>query len=318
MEPSAWDNIWKIVSKPDNVPIVAMLFLTPFFTVLACVLGRRNDRLRASGGEKAKDGRRRDALYAEAEETLPRRVQVWPYLLRYEMLAALLVLVLLMVWSITLDAPTEEPANPNLTPNPSKAPWYFLGLQELLVYFDPWIAGVVLPTLIIMGLMIIPYVDINPKGNGYYTLRERPFAILTFCFGFLVLWVPMIMIGTFVRGPGWQIFWPGEYWDAHRLVYEVNKDLTEILLAMPSNNKDWVSVPSLIGASVVVGYYAATMGAPWVALKKWAPKFLDQFGPVRYGITAFFFVTMLAVALKVVLRLTLTLKYVWVTPWFNI
>jgi len=60
-----------------------------------------------------------------------------------------------MVWSITLNAPLEEPANPNLTMNPAKAPWYFLGLQEMLVYFDPWIAGVVMPTMIIIGLMVI-------------------------------------------------------------------------------------------------------------------------------------------------------------------
>ena len=82
-----------------------------------------------------------------------------------------------MVWSITLNAPLEEPANPNLTMNPSKAPWYFLGLQEMLVYFDPWIAGVVMPTLIIVGLMVIPYIDTNPLGSGYYTWKQRKFSI---------------------------------------------------------------------------------------------------------------------------------------------
>ena len=78
---------------------------------------------------------------------------------------------LLLVWSLLVDAPLEEPANPTRTPNPSKAPWYFLGLQEMLVFFDPWHAGVVLPSFIIIGLMVIPYIDINPKGNGYYTFR---------------------------------------------------------------------------------------------------------------------------------------------------
>ncbi len=71
--------------------------------------------------------------------------------------------------------------------NPSKAPWYFLGLQEMLVYFDPWMAGVVLPSLILVGLMAIPYMDANPLGNGYYTYKQRKFAILSFCFGFLHL-----------------------------------------------------------------------------------------------------------------------------------
>src|SRR5260370_3672074 len=92
-------------------------------------------------------------------------------------------------WSIAIDAPLEQPADPNKTPNPSKAPWYFLGLQEMLVYFDPWIAGVVLPSLIIVGLMVIPFIDFNPKRNGYYTLAVRTFAISTFLFCFLVLWV---------------------------------------------------------------------------------------------------------------------------------
>ena len=63
--------------------------------------------------------------------------------------------------------------------NPAKAPWYFLGLQEMLVYFDPWIAGVVMPTLIIIGLMVIPYIDTNPMGSGYYTWKQRRFAIST-------------------------------------------------------------------------------------------------------------------------------------------
>jgi quinol-cytochrome oxidoreductase complex cytochrome b subunit len=102
---------------------------------------------------------------------------VWPYLLRIEFLAVLIVTVLLFVWSITLNAPLEEPSNPNLTMNPSKAPWYFLGLQEMLVYFDPWIAGVVMPSLIIVGLMAFPYVDSNPLGAGYYTWKQRKIAV---------------------------------------------------------------------------------------------------------------------------------------------
>src|SRR5207342_2203634 len=117
------------------------------------------------------------------------------YLVRIEFLAAVIVTVVLFVWSITLNAPLEEPANPNLTMNPSKAPWYFLGLQEMLVYFDPWIAGVVMPSIIIVGLMAIPYIDINEKGNGYYTFKERKFSILTFCFGFIILWVSLIVLG---------------------------------------------------------------------------------------------------------------------------
>ena len=109
-----------------------------------------------------------------------REVHTWPYLMRMEFLVAILVTVLLMVWSLTLNAPLEEPANPNVTMNPAKAPWYFLGLQEMLVYFDPWIAGVVMPTLIIFGLMAITYIDANTLVNGYYTYNQRRFTLCNF------------------------------------------------------------------------------------------------------------------------------------------
>ena len=112
--------------------------------------------------------------------------------------------------------------------NPAKAPWYFLGLQEMLVYFDPWMAGVIMPTLIIVGLMVIPYIDANPLGNGYYTYKQRKFAIWTFLFGFIGLWVLMIVIGTFIRGPGWMWFWPGQTWDAQRVEFAVNRNVDQI------------------------------------------------------------------------------------------
>src|SRR5512140_4008774 len=125
---------------------------------------------------------------------VPDKVHTWPYLVRLEMLVGTAIMAFMTIWSILVDAPLEEPANPAKTPNPSKAPWYFLGLQEMLVFFDPWHAGVVLPSLIIMGLMVIPYIDINPKGNGYYTFIERKFELTTFFLGFHVLWVSLIVI----------------------------------------------------------------------------------------------------------------------------
>jgi hypothetical protein len=106
---------------------------------------------------------------------------------------------IMIVWSVYLKAPLEEPANPSVAPNPSKAPWYFLGLQEMLVYYDPWIAGVLLPSLIIIGLMATPFLDVNPKGNGYFTFKERKYEITVFLFGFVILWVLLIILGTFLR-----------------------------------------------------------------------------------------------------------------------
>src|SRR5678816_3735862 len=138
-----------------------------------------------------------------------------------------LLTVVMVVWSIGLTAPLEEPANTSVAPNPSKAPWYFLGLQEMLVYFDPWMAGVLLPGLIILGLMAIPYIDTNPKGNGYYTFRERKVEITLFLFGFLILWVLLVTLGTFLRGPNWNFFGPYEYWDLHKLLALNNVNLSE-------------------------------------------------------------------------------------------
>jgi hypothetical protein len=203
-----WNQLWTIASLPDNVPIVAMLPLVIFFTWIGVKQASANDKLVEqldADPQLAKTHHRK---------TLPwrpgwaRELHVWPYLVRIEFLATVIVTVILFVWSITLNAPLEDPANPNLTMNPSKAPWYFLGLQEMLVYFDPWIAGVVMPSLMMIGLMVFPYVDSNPLGNGYYTIKQRKFALGMFGIGW-VTWLTLIFIGTFVRGPGWVWFWPG-------------------------------------------------------------------------------------------------------------
>src|SRR4029079_12009126 len=127
-----------------------------------------------------------------------------------------------------LQAPLEEPASSVKTPNPSKAPWYFLGLQEMLVYYDPWMAGVVLPSLIIVGLMAIPYIDFNKEGNGYYTINQRKFAYLIFQLGFLELWVTLIVLGTLLRGPNWNFFGPYEAWDAHKVEALVHIYLSDV------------------------------------------------------------------------------------------
>ena len=243
-----------------------------------------------------------------------REVHVWPYLLRIELLAAIIVTVGLMVWSITLNAPLEEPSNPTLTMNPSKAPWYFLGLQEMLVYFDPWIAGVIMPSLIIVGLMVIPYIDSNPLGNGYYTFKQRKSAILTFIFGFIVLWVSMIVIGTLIRGPGWMWFWPGTTWDHNRLIFEVNRDLPDIFGISGRVGK------IIFGAMVVAGYFAvAAIGIHKLITKTaFNRKIYARMSVLQYVTMQVFLVIMLSLPVKILARLLFRIKYVWVTPWFNV
>ncbi|MFQ5714916.1 MAG: cytochrome C [Candidatus Scalinduaceae bacterium] len=240
-------------------------------------------------------------------------LHTWPYLLKNELLAAIIMMTILIVWSINLDAPLEVASDPTLTPNPAKAPWYFLGLQEMLVYFDPWIAGVVFPTLIIVGLMVIPYVDINPKGNGYYTFKDRRFAILTFCFGFHTLWILLIIVGVFMRGPGWLWFWPWQEWDPHRIVAATNYDLTQ-LIGIDSKSL----LGSVIGGGVVTVYFFLGMTIPYVIMKMKKSLIIEKLGIIRYSLVAFLFLSMWALPIKMFLKLVFHMKYIWVTPWFNI
>ena len=248
-----------------------------------------------------------DEMAKTSWERVNDKVHVWPYLTRLEFMCAIIITIFLVVWSIVIDAPLEEPANPSVTPNPSKAPWYFLGLQELLVYFDPWMAGVVLPTLIIVGLMAIPFIDVNPKGNGYYTFHERRFAIFIFLFGFLVLWVWLVVQGTFLRGPGWNFFMPWEYWDPHKVVALTNVDLPYML----GFRSYWGQ--AACGTVLVLLWYA-TIPAYYI----WRRERMKNVGLVRYLIKASLNMTMMGIVAKMVLRIGLNVKYVLVTPWFNI
>jgi hypothetical protein len=132
------------------------------------------------------------------------KVNVWPHLLAIEFVALLVVTAVLIVISVIINAPLLEAANFNLTPNPSKAPWYFLGLQELLSYFDPMIAGVLIPGLIgLVGLMAIPYIDRNPSIRP----ADRKLAITMFTF-FLMGAATLVIIGSFFRGPGFNFTYP--------------------------------------------------------------------------------------------------------------
>ncbi len=291
------DNLLLILSKPDNVPIVMMLVLFGYYTWLWWREAKKNDTLITNGN------------YSVLQEEGKDRVFTWPYLVRNEFLAALLVMIILTIWSIVLDAPLEEPANPAKTPNPSKAPWYFLGLQEMLVYFDPWLAGVIFPTLIIVGLMAIPYIDKNPKGNGYYTWQERKFAISVFLFGFFVLWIALVFVGTFLRGPGWNFFAPWDVWDPHKVVAMTNIDLHQYFGIRSSLGA------FLFGGFIVTAYFS--VGVLYYFWKK-ESEFVKKLGAARFGITAFLFLSMMSLPIKMLLRWTLNIKYVWVTPWFNI
>ena len=299
-------NFRQIVGKPDNVPIVGLIFLMVFFVWYAMREAVLNDRRIAAG-------------QGPIEKAESDRVWVWPDLVYTELISLILCSVVLIVWSIFLKAPLEQPANPANTPNPSKAPWYFLGLQEMLVYFDPWLAGVVLPSLIIVGLIAIPYVDKNPKGNGYYTFIERKAEITIFLFGFVVLWSSLIVLGTFLRGPNWNFFGPFEFWDIHKLEALTNVNLSEYFwvralgMALPANPL----LREFLGILLVLVYVFVL---PVVLARGLFKGYLAKLGAPRFYVTVVLFLMMMSLPLKMLARWIFNLKYVVAIPeiFFNI
>lgn len=307
-----WHQLWYLCKLPDNVPIVGFVPLLIFYVWLSFRNARQNDRLIAQLEADPDLRKTHHRTRYPFHPSWPKTVHVWPHLLKREFLATLVVTIIIIVWSICLDAPLEEPANPNLTMNPSKAPWYFLGLQEILVYFDPWIAGVVLPSVILLGLMALPYIDTNPLGNGYYTWKQRKFAISTFLIGFLILWDLLIVVGTFIRGPGWMWFWPGETWDHHRVVHEMNRDLHEFF------GIQGVWPVFFFGLGALMLYFGVVGGLSHLAFKKMAPRMMASMSIIQYAVLLQLWVGMWILPLKMALRLGAQVKYLWVTPWFNV
>jgi len=296
-------NFNKVATLPDNVPIVGMIFLVGFFFWFAMSQAYENDR-RIAEGRPPIEG-----------EDASQKVFSWPDLVYVELICLVVVMAVMIVWAIVLKAPLEEPANPTDSPNPAKAPWYFLGLQEMLVYFDPWLAGVVLPSLIIVGLMAIPYIDTNPKGNGYFTFKERRWEITIFLVGFLVLWCVLIVLGTFLRGPNWNFFGPYEFWDINKLVPLNNINLSEIIwikVFKRSLPNFWL-IREIFGL-ILVGIYVAVL--PLVFSKTLLRRFFEKMDMPRYLIGVSLGLMMMSLPIKMYLRWIFNLKYIVAIPEF--
>ncbi len=323
-------DFYDIVAKPDNVPIVMLVFLLAFFTWLATYRAVINDE-RIANGEPP------------LEKLDDEKILVWPDLVYTELICMIALTAFLIFWAIALPAPLEEAASSVKTPNPSKAPWYFLGLQEMLVYYDPWMAGVVLPSMIVAGLMAIPYLDFNKKGNGYYTIKERPFSYIVFQFGFLEMWITLIVLGTLLRGPNWNFFGPYEHWDAHKVEALNNVNLSEYVwqrglnMSLPGalsfSDMPWVPLPDsltaflnpflqffsllfgreLPGTLLVLGYFIAL--PPVMALTIFR-SFYQRMGFIRFMIMANLLLFMASLPIKMVLRWVFNLKYLISIPEF--
>jgi len=296
-------NFLKIITTPDNIPISILIILMSFFTWLTLYQCAENDKRIEAG-----------LCPNEATPSEREKVWCWPNLVFIELFALIGVSVFLVAWAIIFKAPLEEPSNPTWAPNPAKAPWYFLGLQEMLVYFDPWMAGVILPGLIVVGLIAIPFIDTNPKGNGYYTIIERKMAVNLFLFGFIGLWLYLIIVGTFLRGPNWTFYGPFEYWDFHKVVADYNVNLSQFFwlkwfnTSMPSN----LVLRELPGIIPTLLYLFGL--PPLVARSKWGKSMIEKTGKIRFYIFMTLILFMALLPIKMVLRWLFNLKYIVALP----
>ena len=297
----------KEAAKPDYLPLWAMLFLTALCLWAAFYQAVHNDE------------RLRQGLPPEEAAAAQENLHVWPYLLYLEAIVAAFAMAILLAWALGFEAPLEQPANPANSPNPAKAPWYFVGLQELLVYFDPWFAGVLLPVLAITGLLCLPYCDPDPEGAGYFSFERRKYSITTYLFGFLLLWVAMICAGAFLRGPNWDSFGLYESWDAHKPAPAQHTNLSQFFWQDVMN---WLTgrpraLDSLhwfkreLPGFLVVAAYLLLLPALGARVFR---NLYRQLGCLRYCIVVFHLLVLLAVPLKMCLRLVFNLKYIISVP----
>jgi hypothetical protein len=303
-------HFFSLMTEPRHVPAVAVLALFFFFTWLALRKAAINDQYIEQG------------LEIPAKSEAEKDVLTWPDLVFTEFISTIFVSVILMVWALTLHAPLEEPANATTSPNPAKAPWYFLGLQELLVYYDPWIAGVIIPTLIIVGLMAIPYIDRNPKGNGYYTFSQRPLAVSFNLFGWWILWHLLIFRGTFLRGPNWAHFGIFEQWSTKKATGSLNLTFSDMIwvdFLQTTPPETGINIPlglmslpvdpfirESFGFVVLAAYFV--LPTLWLA-KTWLRSLYVKLGLIRYSLLIFFLLTTFAIPLKMYLRWLFSFKY---------
>jgi len=295
----------------DHLAVLLALGVTVYFVWFGIRQAVANDQ-RIEAGEKPWEG-----VFAE-------KVPTWPDLVYIEAICAVVVLAGLAVWGLSVKAPLEAPANPAITPNPAKAPWYFVGLQELLVYFDASLAGTVLPLLAVVGLLLIPFLDPNPRGNGYYTLRERPVAIAVFLFGFLGLWWYLIVVGMFFRGANWAFVTYSPVatlqTEVHQAAYPLSAIFWEKYLGVswfreddmpPSYRPIYALVREVPGMLLLAAYL---VGLPWWLARTWCRPIYERLGRGKYWCLQLLLLLMISIPIKILLRWFCNLSYVVALP----
>ena len=317
--------------EPDAVALLLLLALVAGAVIVALRAGRRRDRETPDGSDK------------QPEREL---VSTWPHLVRLELVAALATLLLVSWWAIALEVPLGAPADPSVTPAVAKAPWFFVGVQELLQYFDAWLAGVVLPTVLIVGLCALPYLDrgeggeprrgerapcaprkspggggcggsreapgMNERapcapGSGFYTWRGRP-VVLGLTLALLLIWLAPLVVG---------LLWRGEHWALQPAWRPSTPDEASprLLLSLAERLHLGPAGGQLLGAGLCLGPLLLVPLA-WLRLRRrtWA----TRLGVARFCIAGALLVVGAGVVLKVVLVGALDIRYLWITPWFRI
>lgn len=218
----------------------------------------------------------------------------YPHLVYRELIVAVVVFAALCILSIVFNAPLDAEASSTNIPNPAKAPWYFVGLQETLVYFDPWIAGIIVPTLIVFGLMAIPYISSRRKHMKYYSLSGYGRKVVAFGF---ILWSVLIIIGQLCRGAYWQWTWFGGH----------------LIPAKPT-----VNLPNILGFAIIFIYSFLWITLPFAIMKLRRADILKKYGIIKYAFATLFSILLFFVPFKIFIRLAFSVKYIITTPWFNI
>lgn len=277
----------RLVLDCERLPVLALALLTGFFLWLARHRSQDRD--------------------AQSECQLPDAA--WPGFSSGELGVAMLVLGVVAACAFLLKAPLAAVADPALAPNPAKAPWFLVGLQELRVYFDPWIPGMLLPGLVLVTLIALPHLDRRPNDadrggfaeahGGVSPEPVAPGLVFLFLFGWWVLWLLPMVIGAFLRGPHWSVFGPFETWDEARPHHGTAVPLSEIIwsrLLDLGPPQSWL-LRELPGIALVALYFGLLpLLLPWWKVTR------GLFGPTRKRLHGwrFYVVIVLVLAMMIV------------------
>ena len=286
-----------LLGEPDAVALLLLVGLVVLTLAVGLAAGRRR--------EARPDGE------AQQSAELGPLVSTWPSLLRLELLAALVTLLVVTWWAIGLPLPLGPQADPQVTPAVAKAPWFFVGIQEMLQYFDAWLAGVVLPLLSVVGLCALPYLDASDVGSGRYTWRRRPLALAVFV-GLLLLWLVPALVGELWRNENWEL---AAAWRPIPPTALQPVPLQGARLSLAGALGLDGALEHVVGGLACLGPFIA-LALLGSRLRRGRPR-LEELGPGRIFVAGAFVLVLLGVLVKVSLH-GAGVHYLWVTPWFRI